>query len=347
MSVLTFDEVKVLIENQLKGALPKWEKGWTGFASGVPMNPVSSHEFTGMNFILGWVLGERLGSHLWATQTQYFEEAKKIGFFSEVKKRGEKNNLLKRGEDGRAVASTTFVKPVFKKTELTKEQVDELRNAGKGGSVKEETFNGVTKHYLQLLIGFEEYQVYNINQVNPILKDMIEKKLGIGLNATKKNAGEFGKMVEALRIEVLTGRPSYSPTLDHIKMPPSEAFKDDQTYMGVLAHEVGHWTGAASRLNRNTLVNNTHFGSDLYSEEEAIAEWFSVLACSHFGLIKGGDDTVQSAAYIQGWTKKFENNPGLISDTFKAAEKAFRWFLKTAEVAMGSTVSTTSEAIAV
>lgn len=346
MTILSFDEVKDLIEGQLAGSLPtSWAQGWSSAAGGVPMNPISSHEFTGMNYILGFVLGNKMGSVLWATQTQFFEEAKKKnGFFAEAKKRGVKNSLLKRGEDGRAVTPTTFVKPVFKKTEIEKSEAETLRSKGKGGSVKEETFKGVTKYYLQMLLGFEEYKVFNLSQVNPLLREMIEKRLGIGVDAVAKSAGEFGEMVKKMGIEVVSGRPAYLPMQDKIQMPPSEAFVDDQNYMGVLAHEVGHWTGHASRMNRETLVKNVNYGSDIYAEEEAVAEWFAVLACAHFGLIKGGSDTVNNAAYIKGWTSRFSENPGLINQTFKQAEKAFRWFLKTAAESVG--VKITVDAVA-
>ena len=60
-------------------------------------------------------------------------------------------------------------------------------------------------------------------------------------------------------------RAFYSPATDHIQMPPKAAFATALGYCGVLIHEMSHWTGAPSRLNRD--LRNS-FGSHDYAREE-------------------------------------------------------------------------------
>lgn len=317
--MLSFDEVKTMVEKQLEGALPAWTPGWTGgFMGHCPANAVSRHEFTGGNFILGWVLGSSYGSLFWATQKQIFQAACDNGFFKAAKAAGESSALFVK-KDGVMPPSTCFLRPVFgAKRWLTAEEAATIPRA--------KQYNG--KWFIEgALVGFETYDVYNVNHLVPRLRDMLLATLVVQ-DGTPKDAGEFGKLVAKLGIEIGIGRPSYIPSKDCIRMPPSESFRGDAEYMGTLAHEVGHWTGAKGRMEREGLMNPTGFGSDPYAVEEAVAEWFSILACSYFGMVKGGDDTVNHAAYIAHWTQKFNDTPGLMYDTFSQAEKAFRWFLK-------------------
>jgi len=60
-------------------------------------------------------------------------------------------------------------------------------------------------------------------------------------------------------------RAFYSPATDHIQMPPQSAFATPEGFCGVLIHEMSHWTGAESRLNRDL---RNRFGSHDYAREE-------------------------------------------------------------------------------
>jgi antirestriction protein ArdC len=60
-------------------------------------------------------------------------------------------------------------------------------------------------------------------------------------------------------------RAFYSPSTDHIQMPPHAAFATAEKFCGVLIHEASHWTGGAMRLNRDL---RNRFGSHDYAREE-------------------------------------------------------------------------------
>jgi antirestriction protein ArdC len=61
----------------------------------------------------------------------------------------------------------------------------------------------------------------------------------------------------------------YSVTHDHVQMPPIEAFRDAESYYGVLAHETTHWTRQPSRLDRD--FGRKKFGDEGYAMEELVA----------------------------------------------------------------------------
>ena len=43
----------------------------------------------------------------------------------------------------------------------------------------------------------------------------------------------------------------YSPSSDHIQMPPFETFRDAESYVAVLSHETVHWTASPDRIGRD------------------------------------------------------------------------------------------------
>jgi hypothetical protein len=61
----------------------------------------------------------------------------------------------------------------------------------------------------------------------------------------------------------------YSPGTDHIQLPPEIAFRGPPEWAATALHELGHWTGHPSRLNRE--LGKRH-GSAAYAMEELRAE---------------------------------------------------------------------------
>jgi len=51
-------------------------------------------------------------------------------------------------------------------------------------------------------------------------------------------------------------------------MPPFTQFKSPEGYVSTMCHELGHWSGAPSRLNRDL---SGRFGDERYGMEELIA----------------------------------------------------------------------------
>jgi antirestriction protein ArdC len=120
------------------------------------------------------------------------------------------------------------------------------------------------------------------------------------------------------RAVVRTGgdRAFYSPSTDHIQIPPPAAFATAEAYCGVLLHEACHWTGHPSRLNRDL---RTHFGSHDYAREELRAEIGQVMTCTELGI--ADCDFTNNAAYLATWLEKLRADR---KEIFRAAADAQR-----------------------
>jgi antirestriction protein ArdC len=90
------------------------------------------------------------------------------------------------------------------------------------------------------------------------------------------------------------GEAYYRPGDDFISMPRFEAFKSAATFYGVAFHELGHWTGHKSRLDRDL---RNRFGEKAYAAEELVAELCAAFLCAEFSI----DGDLRHAGYIQSW----------------------------------------------
>ena len=99
-------------------------------------------------------------------------------------------------------------------------------------------------------------------------------------------------------------RAFYRPSTDSIHLPLKEQFPLAGDY------ELGHWTGHATRLNRDL---SDPFGSIGYAREELRAEIASMIIGSELGI---GYDPGQHAAYAASWIQILEHQP---LEIFRAA----------------------------
>jgi antirestriction protein ArdC len=111
-------------------------------------------------------------------------------------------------------------------------------------------------------------------------------------------------------------RAFYSPATDHIQMPPRSAFATATGFCGVLIHEMSHWSGAPTRLNRDL---RTSFGSHDYAREELRAEIGQMMVCAELGI--AGCDFSNNAAYLASWLEKLRSDR---KEIFRAAADAQR-----------------------
>jgi antirestriction protein ArdC/phage/plasmid primase-like uncharacterized protein len=100
---------------------------------------------------------------------------------------------------------------------------------------------------------------------------------------------------------------------DSIHLPPRGNFEDAGKYYGTALHELGHWTGHESRLNRE----HGPFGSEVYAREELRAEIASWMLGQDTGI---PHDPEQHAAYVQSWITALEQDPFEIQRACRDAE---------------------------
>ncbi|MCL6482802.1 MAG: DUF1738 domain-containing protein, partial [Janthinobacterium lividum] len=113
------------------------------------------------------------------------------------------------------------------------------------------------------------------------------------------------------------GRDSafYRPSTDTIHLPDKGQFATADNYYATALHELGHWTGHATRLDRD-LVHP--FGSEGYAREELRAEIASMLLGDELGI---GHDPGQHAAYVGSWIRALQSDPLEIFRAASGAEK--------------------------
>ncbi len=125
-------------------------------------------------------------------------------------------------------------------------------------------------------------------------------------------------------------RAYYDPTQDFVNMPKKRSFKTDASYYSTLFHELVHSTGHERRLSRKTLTQMAEFGSELYSQEELVAEMGTCYLQSFAGI---QSEFQHSAAYLQGWLGKLKNDKFFIFQAASAAQKAVDYILNIQEKA--------------
>ena len=138
--------------------------------------------------------------------------------------------------------------------------------------------------------------------------------------APVRSANERIERAEAFfantKAEIRTGggMAYYSPAKDFVQMPSLEVFNDSISYYSVLAHEVTHWAGASTRLDREL---KNRFGSEAYAAEELIAELGAAFLCAELEL--ANEPRADHAQYIASWIKVLKDDSKAI---FTAASKA-------------------------
>jgi len=109
-------------------------------------------------------------------------------------------------------------------------------------------------------------------------------------------------------------RAFYVPAADYIQVPPQPAFFEPINYYRTCFHELGHWTGHASRLARDL---SGWFGGKTYAREELVAEMAAAFICASLGIVP----TVRHADYIGAWLEVLREDSRAI---FRAASHASR-----------------------
>lgn len=113
----------------------------------------------------------------------------------------------------------------------------------------------------------------------------------------------------------------YRLETDSIHLPDKAQFSSPDNYYAVALHELSHWTGHASRLDRE---QSFPYGSEDYAREELRAEIASMMLGDTLGL---GHDPQQHAAYVGHWITVLQDDPLEIFRAAADAEKIHNYVL--------------------
>lgn len=109
-------------------------------------------------------------------------------------------------------------------------------------------------------------------------------------------------------------RAYYSPSADAIHLPPRAAFDTAESYAATKAHELVHWTGHRTRLEREF---GKRFGDNAYAFEELIAELGAAFLCAMLGVTP--EIQPDHADYLAYWLSILKSDKRAI---FTAAAQA-------------------------
>jgi len=271
-----------LIE-QLKAGTAPWQKPWRSGASNslMPINPATGKRYKGINAI--HLMAESRADSRWMT----YKQAIAVG--AQVRK----------GEKGTPVQYWKF----SEEQDRLDEQGRPVRDAN-GEKVKE------TIQLERPRVFFAT--VFNAEQIDGLAPQQITPQSEPQWDALAR-AEQMLKASGAHLTHVDGDRAFYRPATDRITLPEKSQFESADRYYATALHELGHWTGHPSRLDRDLAHP---FGSQGYAKEELRAEIASMILGDELGI---GHDPGQHAAYVGSWIKVLQDEP---LEMFRAAADA-------------------------
>jgi antirestriction protein ArdC len=156
------------------------------------------------------------------------------------------------------------------------------------------------------------YNVFNVAQIDglPTPKEVEELPEPV-------RHGRAEAFIKATNAQFKNGgdKACYVPSQDFIALPYQGFFIHHEAFYAVALHELGHWTGAKPRLDRDL---SGRFGTKAYAAEELVAEMTAAFLCAHLDL-KG---ELRHASYINNWIELLKEDSRAIFTAASLASKA-------------------------
>jgi antirestriction protein ArdC len=266
------------------GRVP-WVQPWGTAKAGIgmPHNAVSSRRYSGINVLTLWhaVVSRGFSNHAFLT----FRQAAALG------------GSVRRGERGVGIIYTRRFVPS-----------SDRRRADTEGTA---TSGGIPflKHFTVFSVDQCDYLPEHICLPPPPIPD------GLILPHAEE-------LIAATGADFRIGGPSafYSPGHDYVAVPRPDDFHEPINWHRTAFHELGHWTGHATRLGRDQTGT---FGSKDYGREELIAEMAGAFVCAALGIVP----SVRHADYIGSWLQIIREDNRAILRAASAASKAADYIL--------------------
>lgn len=266
---------------QLKAGTAPWQKPWSpGLQSAfLPTNPTTGKRYKGINAI--YLASQGRDDSRWMT----YRQAEAAG--AQVRK----------GERGTAVQYWKF-----------HDEQPKLDASGKPVHDAEGKPLKVTITLERPRVFFAT--VFNAEQIDGLAPLERKEQTWDGIERAERILSSSGA-----DIRHGAGGAYYRLATDSVHLPDKGAFETADRYYATALHELGHWTGHPSRLDRDL---SHPFGSEQYAREELRAEIASLIVGEQLGI---GHDPEQHAAYVGSWIKVLEEDP---MEIFRAAADAER-----------------------
>jgi antirestriction protein ArdC len=273
---------KIITELE-QGRVP-WVQPWSAVSAplGLPRNAATSRAYSGINILILWCAVAERGftTQTWLT----FRQALKIGAH------------VRKGETGTTVVYADRFVPYRERT----------RAAETGDEPEAIPF-------------LKRFTVFNADQCADLPADIAPVPAAVAENLILPQADA---LIRATGADIRIGgdRAFYVPSEDYIRVPPPSAFFEPINFHRTVCHELGHWSGAAHRLNRDLSGN---FGSSSYAREELVAEMTGAFVCAALSILP----TVRHADYLASWLDVLREDNRAIIRAASAASKAADYLL--------------------
>jgi len=255
-------EVTLRILTELQAGVLPWRKPWSATSGlNMPCNAVTRREYNGVNRVLLLMRSKKWPTPRWLT----FKQALTLG------------GHVRKGEHGTKIY---LVKDLQFAEEIEGQDEPDMRAV----------------HLLR------EYTVFNVAQCEGLPAKIMEPPAPKPRHGDARNP-EIEEFLAATgaKIREEGNRAQSIPSLDIIVMPPFISFDSASAYYGTLFHELAHWTGHKSRLDRNL---GQRFNQAVHVAEELIAELTAAFLCAEFSI--DGDPGLP--AYIGGYITLLEDD---------------------------------------
>lgn len=272
---------------RLEAGTKPWVQPWRGVPVSRPLRACGI-PYRGMNVFWLWMVADMCGyaSPYWMT----YNQAQSLG--AQVRK-------------GAKATIAIFYKNYTKEVEApeTGEMSEEARRVLKA------------------------YPVFNADQVEG-LPARFHPAAALDLIEPAGREAELDAFFAAIPVNLRHqgGEAYYEPSPDRVTMPPSHLFQGFDHYYATLSHELSHWTGHSSRLDRDL---KNRFGTAAYAAEELIAELSSAILGAELGLPVTHLDS--HASYIEHWLKLLRDDDRAILTAAAKAEEAASLLLRLGE----------------
>ena len=164
--------------------------------------------------------------------------------------------------------------------------------------------------------------LFNADQIEGV--ELPETEEPAAIEGRNHEVDEFLTSTGATIIE--TGaRAYYRPSNDHICIPPFSAFSSSEMFYSTLLHELSHWSGHPTRLDRKEGMQG-RFGSSGYAMEELVAELAS--AFLSIQLRVSHEPRKDHAQYLNSWLKVLNQDPKAFSSAASKAQQVTDYLLE-------------------
>ncbi len=280
-----YAEVTNRIVGELKRGCVPWVQPWDSAKSGrgLPRNGGTDRRYSGINILILWsrYFDGGFSSQRWLT----YRQAEALG------------GHVRKGEQGTTVCYADHFTPKDQRSD----------EGGEGSEPPRQ------------LAFLKRFTVFNVDQCEGLPERLAEPDALSPDPVHPIPEAEALIQATGATIRIGGGDAFYNMVEDYIRVPAQQAFYDPVDWYRTKLHELGHWSGHQSRLDRFGKIEDR----TAYAREELVAEMACAFLCAELGI----PPTVCHADYLNAWLAVLRQDERAIFRAASQASKACDYLL--------------------